>query len=230
MARGFAEAGAAVMAADLDEAGLEQVVADIRADGGVASLVLVDVAVEQQVDHMVEATLSEFGHLDVLTNSAGIGARGMVESYPLELWERVLRVNLTGTFLCCQRAGRVMLEQGRGSIINIASIGGIVAYPGSVGYQASKAGVAQLTRTMAIEWATRGVRVNAIAPGFFETPLAKRQVEREPERFAAFVARHPLGRGGQPDEIVGPALFLASDASSDVTGHVLAVDGGYLAQ
>jgi NAD(P)-dependent dehydrogenase (short-subunit alcohol dehydrogenase family) len=123
-----------------------------------------------------------------------------------------------------------MLACGSGSIVNIASVGGLVGYAGSLGYQASKGGVVQLTRTLAVEWAARGVRVNAVAPCTFETPTVARQRAAEPDLYPAMLARIPLGRFGEPEEIVGPVLFLASDASAMVTGHVLTVDGGYTAQ
>ena len=228
IALGFVEAGAFVVAADLAGSGVADLVEEV---GGDRALALdVDVTSREDVEGMVEAALAVGPRIDVLVNSAGIGARGAAEDYPGDLWDRVLGVNLTGTFASCQCVGRRMLAEGAGSIVNIASIGGLVGYAGSLGYQASKGGVVQLTRTLAVEWATRGVRVNAIAPCTFETPTVARQRAAEPELYPAMLARIPLGRFGEPGEIVGPALFLASAASSMVTGHVLAVDGGYTAQ
>jgi NAD(P)-dependent dehydrogenase (short-subunit alcohol dehydrogenase family) len=142
----------------------------------------------------------------------------------------VLDVNLTGTFLFCREAAEVMLPAGRGSIINIASIAGLVGYNGNPAYLSSKGGVVQLTRALAVEWAQRGVRVNGIAPGVIDTQMIAAAVEHDPDFYRAFKLKHPMNRFGEANELVGPALFLASDAASFVTGHILAVDGGYVAQ
>lgn len=168
--------------------------------------------------------------IDVLVNAAGVGGWGETLAYPDELWRRVIDTNLTGTFVCCRAAGRRMVAAGRGSIVNLASTLGLVGFPGTVAYVASKGGVVQLTRALAVEWAALGVRVNAIAPSTFETPLVCRSRAERPEVYERLLAATPIGRFGKPHEIIGPALFLASDASSMVTGHVLAADGGYLAQ
>jgi len=142
----------------------------------------------------------------------------------------VLDVNLTGAFNCCRAAGKRMLAAGSGSIVNIASTLGLVGFPGTVAYVASKGGLVQMTRALAVEWAPHGVRVNAIAPSTFETELVRRNRPQRPGVYDRLVDLTPAARFGQPQEIVGPALFLASAASSMVTGHILAVDGGYTAQ
>jgi gluconate 5-dehydrogenase len=227
IAGGCVEAGAFVVLADLPDTGLEDVAGELGSER--TRRVEVDVTSVAEVEAMADAA-SESGSIDALVNSAGIGGRGSAEEYPTELWDRVLAVNLTGTFNCCRTVGRRMLAGGGGAIVNIASIGGLVGYSGSVGYQASKAGVVQLTRTLAVEWAERGIRVNAIAPCTFETPVVARQRAAEPDLYPAMVKRIPMGRFGEPDEIVGPALFLVSDASAMVTGTILTVDGGYTAQ
>jgi NAD(P)-dependent dehydrogenase (short-subunit alcohol dehydrogenase family) len=229
MARGVANAGATVLIADRNAEAAEATVALLRDGGADALAVSGDVTDEAAVEATVRRAVDRWGRLDILINSAGIGARGPAADYERARWDQVLDINLTGTFLCCRAAGRVMLEAGDGRIVNIASIAGLVGYQGNPAYLASKGGVVQLTRALAVEWATRGVRVNAIAPGVIESPLVAAQVAGEPEFYDAFRARHPVGRFGLPEELVGPALFLCSDASSFVTGHILAVDGGYTA-
>ena len=227
IAIGFADAGARVRCVDRDAEGNDEVA---RSIGEAADACTADVTDAEVVTAAVDGLVAEAGRIDVLVNSAGIGGRSPAVDYPEDLWDSVMEINLRGTFLACRAAGRHMVTAGSGSIINIASVGGLAGFPGSLGYQASKGGVVALTRTLAIEWAPQGVRVNAIAPSQFESAIVLAQWEKEPGMRADWESRTPLGRIGQPDEIVGPAIFLASDAAAMVTGHILAVDGGYLAQ
>ena len=226
IAIGFADAGARVRCVDRDAEGNDEVA---RSIGEAADACTADVTDAEVVTAAVDGLVAEAGRIDVLVNSAGIGGRSPAVDYPEDLWDSVMEINLRGTFLACRAAGRHMVTAGSGSIINIASVGGLAGFPGSLGYQASKGGVVALTRTLAIEWAPQGVRVNAIAPSQFESAVVLAQWEKEPGMRADWESRTPLGRIGQPDEIVGPAVFLASEAAAMVTGHILAVDGGYLA-
>jgi NAD(P)-dependent dehydrogenase (short-subunit alcohol dehydrogenase family) len=229
IAGGFAAAGAKLLIADRNSEAAEATAKALRDAGADALAEVGDVTSEADVARTVEAAASRWGKIDILLNAAGIGARHIAETYPLDRWQQVLDINLTGTFLFCRDVGRLMLEAGGGSIINIASIAGLVGYRGNPAYLSSKGGVVQLTRALAAEWATRGVRVNAIAPGVIATQMIAGAVEREPEFYEEFKRKHAMNRFGTADELVGPALFLASDAASYVTGHILAVDGGYVA-
>jgi NAD(P)-dependent dehydrogenase (short-subunit alcohol dehydrogenase family) len=219
IAGAFLEAGAEVVALDRDSEALTRLDPEILR-------MTVDVTDRESV----ERAFAEIDRVDVLVNAAGIGGWSPTEDYPDELWDRVLQVNLTGTFTCCRAAGRRMLAASSGSIVNVASTLGLVGFPGTIAYVASKGGIVQLTRALAVEWASRGVRVNAIAPSTFDTELVRRNRPERPQVYERLLGLTPNGRFGLPDEIVGPALFLASDAASMVTGHVLAVDGGYTAQ
>lgn len=229
MAIGLARAGAYVVCADRRVEANRSVVEEIGPDE--SAFIEVDVTDERSVTAMAEFAAKISGSIDVLITSAGIGGRGPAAQYDDELWARVIDVNLTGTFRACRVVGNRMIDQGHGgSIITIASIGGIVAFPGSVGYQTSKGGVVQLTRSLAVEWARHGIRVNAISPGHIATEIVRRQWESEPELKEFFLSRTPLGRLGTPEDVVGAAVFLSSAASSMITGQILAVDGGYVTQ
>lgn len=228
IAVGLAKAGASVSAADIDLEGAERTAEEIRVAGGKAIALQVDVCEPAQVKKMVDSTLAEFNSLDIAFNIPGINVRKYALELSEEEWDRVIDVNLKGVFLCAKCVGKIMVQQRRGSMINMASIFGAVCMPRQVAYASSKGGVLQMTKVLAVEWAPYGVRVNALAPAYVKTPLV-RQVMEDKAWYEDVRGRTPLGRLAEPEEIVGPALFLASDASSYVTGTVIFVDGGWTA-
>jgi NAD(P)-dependent dehydrogenase (short-subunit alcohol dehydrogenase family) len=228
LGRGLARAGARVVLAARRVDRLEALAKELGDARGEVVAIGCDVAEEADVDALVAATLERFGGVDVLVNNAGITEVIPAHEEPLETFQRVLAVNLTGAFLCAQRFGRVMLQAGRGSIVNVASVLGVVA-AGQIpqaSYAASKGGMVNLTRELAAQWARTGVRVNALAPAWFHTEMTDEMFSDERSR-TWIRRRTPMGRPGEPEELVGPLLFLASDASSYVTGQTLAVDGGW---
>jgi 3-oxoacyl-[acyl-carrier protein] reductase len=222
----FAEEGAMVALGDIDGPGAEAVAREIAERGGKAIAVGVDVGDAAQVQAFVDRVVAELGRLDVMVANAGIAHSAPFLDHPESQWHRVLRVNLTGVFLCCQAAARQMVKQGGGRIITVASINGFRGVENLVGYNVAKAGVVELTRTMAVELAHHHIAVNAIAPAQIDTRLTRGLPEEARRRR---VERIPMGRFGAPAEVAKAALFLASDEASYVTGHTLAVDGGYLA-
>lgn len=230
VALGFAQQGAAVVSVDMNAETGQETARAIVAQGGRAISARCDVTRPEEVGAAVDRAVAELGRIDVLFNSAGVTKRVPAEEFPLEQWRWIIDVNLIGLYVCCQAVGRVMLGQRRGSIINMASFAAMAGLGrGNTAYTASKGGVAALTRELAIEWAPHGVRVNALAPCQMRTPIISALLTDQ-ALMERLVSKIPLGRIGEPDDLVGPAIFLASDASRMVTGHVLAVDGGYLAQ
>jgi 3-oxoacyl-[acyl-carrier protein] reductase len=225
----FAREGASIVIADVRSGPAEDAAEQVRSasGGGKSALALaVDVGDREQVQAMVDRAVQEFGRLDILVACAGIARRGPFLEHREHDWHDVIRVNLTGVYFCGQAAARQMATQRRGRIVNIASINGFRGVEDLVGYNAAKAGVVSLTQTMAVELARYGINVNAIAPAQIETPMTAGLPEQDRLRR---VERIPLNRYGRPEEIAKAALYLASDDAEFVTGHTLAVDGGYLA-
>jgi NAD(P)-dependent dehydrogenase (short-subunit alcohol dehydrogenase family) len=225
MAKRFAEAGAAIAVADLAGCNAEAVASALRRAGHRAEPVQVDVTDPSQVAAMIESTRAKLGGLDILVNNAGIGHVGPFLEIPLAEWQKVLATNLTGVFLCAQAAARVMVAQGSGVIINVGSISGERGGTGRAAYGAAKAGVILLTKVMAVELASLGVRVNCISPGPTETEQVRQC--HDPATREMYHRMLPVRRYADPGEIAAAALFLASPDSSFVSGHILNVDGGF---
>lgn len=227
-ARGLAAAGAKVVIAARRNDRLETLLNELTANGNEALAIVCDVTNEDQVDALVQETLGRFNRIDILVNSAGTTNTAPAEDESKISFQYVLDVNVTASFLCAQRCARFMLNAGYGSIINIASVMGFlgIGVIPQAAYNASKGAVINLTRELAAQWAKRGVRVNAIAPGWFPTEMTEELFSQDSGE--AFIKRRtPLGRSGRPEELVGTLLLLASDASSYITGQTIIVDGGW---
>lgn len=221
----LAQDGALIAVAGRVQASLDEAVADIRAAGGTAAAYVTDVVDESKVNALVDAVVARYGRLDILVNCAGIIVRRPTLETTAKEWRDVIDVNLNGTYYCCVAAGRVMLRAGGGKIINIASTVGAGGRAGMAAYCASKAGVINLTRALAVEWAPLGVYVNAIAPGQFETDMGAPVLADEAMR-AEVLSKIPLRRIGQPRELGPLAVFLASGDSDMIAGEVIFIDGG----
>jgi len=229
IALGLAQAGAITVVCSRHADESEVASSRIATDTGRDSLGLdTDVSVEVEVDGLVDRVMEEFGRIDVLVNNAGINSRHPIESFPIDEYRQMIDVNLTGTWLCCRAVAPIMKQQGRGTVINVASTLSAVGIAEMSAYAASKAGVVGLTRSLALEWAPSGVRCNALCPGPFATEMTE-QSRQDRERSAWVAQMTALGRWGEAHEIRGAALFLAGDASTFVTGSTLFVDGGWTA-
>lgn len=226
LAEGFARRGAAVVITGRDEATLTQTARDIAPPGGTVRPVVCDVADRAALDRLVATVLGEFGRVDTLLNVAGVNRRMPAERLTEDDYDFILDINLKGPFLLSQAVGRQMLQRGRGNQINVVSLNNDRPLTGVMPYAVSKAGLGHMTRSLALEWGPRGVRVNAIAPGFILTDLT-RKLWSQPKMQEWGLANTPLRRLGEPPDLVGAALFLASEASAFVTGQVLYVDGGF---
>jgi NAD(P)-dependent dehydrogenase (short-subunit alcohol dehydrogenase family) len=229
IAEALAAAGASVTVSARNAELAETVAVGIAAAGGASLSVSADVTRAADVERLVKATVQKFGRLDVLVNNAGISPfYKKAEELSESEWDQVIEVNLKGTFLCSTAAGRVMIPQKSGRIVNISSVAGRVALPNLLAYCAAKGGVEQITRVLAAEWAPHNIRVNSIAPGYIETDLTS-GLRRNPKLQEAVIRQTPLGRLGNVDEITGAVIYLASDAASYVTGQTLYIDGGWTA-
>jgi len=228
IAVGYAQSGARVVLVDISDEGMRETTALIAEQGHAAQIEHVDVTSKAEVDALADRIVERYGHVDILVNSAGAAFRSPAEEFPEDRFDFIVGLNLKGTYLCCQAFGRKMLEQGKGSIVNLGSLGSFIAYPWASAYLASKGGVLGITRAMALEWRDRGVRVNAIGPTLMDSPMTTQAAQRTSLTADWIKARMLRQRMGLPRELIGAAIFLASDASELVTGHTLMCDDGYL--
>lgn len=222
----LAKAGADVAVCGRNRESLKKVSESIKKLGRDAAGFFLDVTSKQSVQKGVDQILKHFGKVDILVNNAGVNYRVPVLEFPEEQWDLIIDTNLKGYFLVARALAPQMIERGYGKIINMSSIFGLTPLPDQLAYSASKGGVNQLTRVMALEWAKNGVRVNAVAPTYFETELVT-QIRNDPKRFNFINERTPMGRWGQPEEIEGIIIFLAAPASDFITGQIIYIDGGW---
>ncbi len=223
IAQTLAAAGAKVACIDINAETLADTVASIRSGGGAAEALACDVTQSERVGEVVDQVVAMWGKLDILVNNAGVTRDNVIVRMKDEQWDLVLNINLRGTFFFTRAAARPMMKARGGRIINVASVSGLMGNPGQVNYSASKAGVIGLTRTVARELASRNITVNAVAPGFIATDMTAKLGE---EMLQAIRKEIPLGRLGEPQDVADAVLFLASDAASFITGHILTIDGG----
>jgi len=228
IAQAFGAAGATVVITARRAQWLDAAEQQLKEQGVTVHAMICDVSDASSVEQLVQRTLETCGKIDILVNNAGLTWGAPAETMPLERWRQVIEANITGTFLMSQCVGRHMLERGKGAIVNVASIAGLSGgQHNTVGYNSSKAAVINLTRSLAAEWGSRGIRVNAIAPGMFRTRMSEGLLERVE---GMYTATTPLRRIGQPGEVAPVVLFLASDSASYVSGQVVPIDGGRTAQ
>ncbi|HEY6595083.1 MAG TPA: glucose 1-dehydrogenase [Asanoa sp.] len=230
-AQAFADAGAAVVLADINHDAVHAAAGDLNAAGHQALAVACDVSSEDEVAAMVDSAVATFGRLDMAFNNAGVQAPPTdAADEPADTFDRVNAINLRGVWACMKHELRQMRDQGSGAIVNCSSLGGLVGLPGRAAYHASKHGVIGLTRSAALEYAPRGIRINAICPGTIETPMVTEMIAKGELSVPDAVANQPIGRLGRPDEIAAAVLWLSSSAASLVVGVALPVDGGYTAR
>lgn len=229
IALGYAKAGAEVVVAARNKESLEELVACIEQDGGSALAVQCDISKEEDLLNLVAKTIERYSRIDILVNNAGISP-WVTWSHEVtnEMWSQMLQINLVAPFLLAREVGKVMIKQKSGRIINMASLGGLLGMPGQVTYAATKGGLIQITKTLAVEWARHGITVNALAPSILETDLTEGVIKSE-KHSEPLLRRIPMGAFGKSDDVVGAAIYLASDSSSYVTGTVLPIDGGTMA-
>ena len=231
IAKGFAKCGANIVIAGIMDEEFPNAENLVKAEGDDCTCIHTDVSDEASVKNMVTVVKEKFGKIDILVNNAGINKLAPAESMPLDVWQRIINVNLTGTFLVSREVGAVMLEQGGGNIVNVASMSGLVVNPlpqQQCAYNSSKAGVIMLTKCMANEWAQRGIRVNAVCPGFTKTPLTQKRLETPNDPAVnKWIGGTPMDRVAEPEEMVGIVLYYASDLAAFTTGTCIPIDGGY---
>lgn len=228
-AKALAEAGASLVLCGRRQEPLEKVASEIQSGGGKALPIKTDVSRREEVESLASEALRSFGKVDILVNNAGINIVKPFLKLAEEEWDAVLNTNLKGCFYCCQAIGKGMVERKSGSIINMVSVFGLTGFMNISPYIASKGAIVQLTKALAVEWAKHNVRVNAIAPSYIQTDMAKRDIESDQRILQFNLSKIPMRRGGQPNEVAGCVVFLASEASSFITGETIAVDGGWLA-